>query len=192
MSLRSCFVALLLPLAGCSWLFTEEVASDPATQRSSLHSVAFDRLDGSRASFQEYEGRVLLVVNVASECGYTPQYAGLEKLHRELGARGLTVIGFPSNEFGGQEPGDASAIAQFCSSKFDVTFPLGAKLETKPGPTQSPLYAFLGGATGKLPGWNFCKYLVARDGTVLQFFAPDVAPDDPALRTAIDAALAAS
>lgn len=182
--------AAIAPFSGCSRFFTSETKQDPAMTTQTIHSLSFSRLDGSNASFSDYAGKVLLVVNVASECGYTPQYAGLEKLQRELGPRGFEVIGFPSNEFGGQEPGDASAIQAFCDSKFGVTFPLGAKLATKAGAEQSPIYAFLGAATGKLPGWNFCKYLVGKDGKVIGFYPSNVAPESAELRAAIDAAMA--
>lgn len=189
-------VALLtlptLSLAACSIFTGKNVAEDPVVKADSIHSVGFDTLEGKHASFADYTGKVVLVVNVASECGYTPQYAGLEKLYRELAPKGLVVIGFPSNEFGGQEPGDAGAIRTFCQTQFDVTFPLAAKIETKEGPTQSPVYGFLGKSTGKLPGWNFSKYLVAKDGKVLGFYPSKVAPEDAELRKAIEAALAAS
>lgn len=176
---------------GCSRFLTSETKQDLAVSTQSLHSLSFTRLDGSSTSFADYSGKVLLVVNVASECGYTPQYAGLEKLHRELGPRGFEVIGFPSNEFGGQEPGDAAAIRTFCDANFGVTFPLGAKLATKAGAEQSPVYAFLGAATGKLPGWNFCKYLVGKDGKVIAFYPSNVAPESAELKAAIETALSA-
>ena len=99
-----------------------------------------------------------LVVNTASECGYTPQYEGLEQLHRELSPKGFSVLGFPSNDFGGQEPGSAQQIAEFCRKNYGVTFPMFAKLSTRPGAGQSPIYTFLG-ASGHLPAWNFSKYV---------------------------------
>ena len=129
-----------------------------------------------------------LVVNVASECGYTPQYAGLEKLHRELSGKGFAVLGFPSNDFGGQEPGTAKEIATFCRLTYDVTFPMFAKVSTVAGPSQSPIYKFLG-ASGHLPAWNFSKYVVGKDGKVVAFFPSDVTPEAPALRNAIAKAL---
>jgi glutathione peroxidase len=188
---RSLAVALMA-LPGCARFFEERVAEDEKVKSQTIHPIEFETLDGKRATFADYDGKVLLVVNVASECGYTPQYAGLEALHRELAPRGLAVIGFPSNEFGGQEPGDAAAIQSFCSVNFGVTFPLAAKIETKEGANQSPVYRFLGAATGKLPGWNFCKYLIGRDGRVIGFYASNVKPESQELRSAIDAALDAS
>ena len=136
-----------------------------------------------------HERKAGVIVNVASECGYTPQYTGLQKLHAELQGKGFAVLGFPSNEFGKQEPGSAEQIRQFCTSKYAVDFPLFAKVATKNGAEQSPVYKALATATGKEPGWNFCKYLVGKDGTVLGFYPSKVAPDAPELRAAIDKAM---
>lgn len=140
-------------------------------------------------ALSEYAGKVTLVVNVASACGYTPQYAGLQALHDRLQARGFAVLGFPCNDFGRQEPGSAEEIRGFCDRTYGVTFPLFAKVVTKSGPEQSPLYAELSGQIGKLPAWNFAKYLVSADGKVLGFFEPGVSPDDPTLLGAIETAL---
>lgn len=128
----------------------------------------------------QYAGRVVLVVNTASQCGYTPQYQGLEALQRRFGPRGLVVLGFPSNDFGAQEPGNAAEIASFCQNQFDVRFPMFAKTVVRPGPQRSPLYAELARRSGRDPGWNFHKYLVARDGQRVQSFASAVEPQDPA------------
>jgi glutathione peroxidase len=154
----------------------------------SLYDLGTNTLDGSPTTLKPYAGKVTLVVNVASACGFTPQYAGLEKLHEELGPRGFSVLGFPSNEFGGQEPGTPVEIKTFCETSFGVRFPLFAKSETKPGPGQSPVYAFLT-TSGNVPNWNFCKYLVGKDGEVRGFFPSKVAPEDPTLRKAIEDAL---
>jgi glutathione peroxidase len=125
---------------------------------------------------------------VASECGFTPQYAGLEKLHEELSGRGFSVVGFPSNEFGGQEPGGPAEIRKFCDAKYGVTFTLFSKVVTKPGKDQSPIYTFL--TKGReAPSWNFCKYLIGKDGKVIQFYPSRVTPQDDDLRKAIEAAL---
>jgi glutathione peroxidase len=131
---------------------------------------------------------VNLVVNVASYCGYTPQYSGLEKLHRELKGRGFNVLGFPSNDFGEQEPGTAEEIATFCKRTYDVTFPMFEKVVTK-GAGQSPVYAFLG-QSGHVPAWNFAKYVIDKQGKVVAFFPSEVTPEDPKLRAAIAKALA--
>jgi glutathione peroxidase len=159
---------------------------DPAMD---FYSLRTDSLDGKPADLTSFRGKVTLVVNVASECGYTPQYAGLQKLHAECKGRGFAVLGFPSNDFGGQEPGTPEQIRQFCSTKYQVDFPMFAKVRTKAGEGQSPVYKLLGDAAGKLPNWNFCKYLVGKDGKVLGFYPSKVAPEDKELRAAIEAAL---
>jgi glutathione peroxidase len=156
----------------------------------SLYDLKTPRLDGSPADLGQYRGAVTLVVNVASECGFTPQYAGLQHMHDELAAKGFAVLGFPSNEFGGQEPGSPEQIKTFCERNYGVSFPMFAKLETKPGPGQSPIYAFLTRG-GEAPNWNFCKYVVGKDGEVRAFFPSNVSPDDRELRQAITDALAA-
>ena len=160
-----------------------------AQQPQSFYDLKTNALDGKPADLTQYKGKVSLVVNVASKCGYTPQYAGLEKLHREMKGKGFNVLGFPSNDFGGQEPGSAEEIATFCRTTYDVTFPMFEKLVTKRGPGQSPLYAFLG-TSGKLPAWNFSKYVIDKQGRIVAFFPSEVTPEDPALRAAISKALA--
>jgi glutathione peroxidase len=149
-------------------------------------------LEGGPVALSEYAGRVTLVVNVASACGYTPQYAGLQALHERLKDRGFAVLGFPCNDFGRQEPGGADEIRDFCERSFGVTFPLFEKVVTRSGPDQSPVYAELSGQIGKLPAWNFGKYLVDQQGKVLAFFEPRVAPEDPILQSAIETALSRS
>jgi glutathione peroxidase len=154
----------------------------------SLYALQTTTLQGRPANLADYAGKVTLVVNVASKCGFTPQYAGLQKLHDELKDRGFSVLGFPSNDFAGQEPGTPEEIAEFCKKNYGVTFPMFAKVVTKPGQGQSPIYAFLGRG-GELPAWNFGKYLVGRDGRVVAYFPSKVAPDAKDLREAIEAAL---
>ena len=155
-----------------------------------LYDLKTKHLDGSAADLGDFRDKVTLVVNVASECGFTPQYAGLQKLHDELSGRGFAVLGFPSNEFGGQEPGSPEQIRSFCERNYGVSFALFAKVETKSGAGQSPVYAFLT-RSGDVPNWNFCKYLVGRNGEVRAFFPSNVAPDDHTLRQAVGEALAA-
>jgi glutathione peroxidase len=157
--------------------------------RDSLYRLSAKTLEGQPADLKSYAGRVALVVNVASQCGYTPQYAGLEKLYGYLKDKGFVVLGFPSNDFGGQEPGTATEIRRFCSLNYDVTFPLFEKVVTKAGPGQSPVYANLQKQSGELPSWNFAKYLVSKDGKVLKFYKSGVTPDDAGLRKDIEAAL---
>ena len=170
---------------------TPRPADAPTPAKPSLHALGARTLAGDAADLAAYRGKVLLVVNTASECGYTPQYEGLEQLHEELAPKGFAVLGFPSNDFGGQEPGNAAEIQAFCTERFHVTFPLFEKVVTKAGADQSPVYAYLGEATGKLPNWNFCKYLVGADGVPLAFYSSKTKPDDAELRAAIDAALGA-
>lgn len=148
---------------------------------SALFDLPIMALDGAEGTLDRYRGQVLLIVNVASACGYTPQYAGLETLHRELGPRGLAVLGFPCNQFGEQEPGDAAAIREFCARTYDVTFPLFAKVKVN-GPGAHPLFAHLKHAKRGVLGtsaikWNFTKFLVARDGRVVGRFAPTYTPE---------------
>jgi glutathione peroxidase len=158
--------------------------------QDSLYRLTTKTLEGRPADLGAYAGKVALVVNVASQCGYTPQYAGLEKLYGELKARGFVVLGFPSNDFGGQEPGTAEEIRQFCSINYNVSFPLFEKVITKAGPGQSPVYANLQKQAGELPSWNFAKYLVGKDGKVVRFYKSGVKPEDPSVRREIEAALA--
>ena len=139
-------------------------------------------IDGQDRALAEYAGRVCLIVNVASACGYTPQYAGLEALWQRHRERGLVVLGFPCNQFGEQETGDDAAIAAFCSATFGVTFPMFAKIEVN-GPNAAPLFTYLRKAAPGLLGttkikWNFTKFLVGRDGVPLRRFAPTVEPED--------------
>jgi glutathione peroxidase len=160
-----------------------------AQQPSSFYDLETLSLDGTPGNLAQYKGKVSLVVNVASKCGYTPQYEGLEALQREMKGKGFNVLGFPSNDFGGQEPGTAQEIATFCRLTYGVTFPMFEKVVTRKGAGQSPIYAFLG-ASGSLPAWNFSKYVVDKQGKVVAFFPSDVTPEDPKLRAAIAKALA--
>jgi glutathione peroxidase len=161
---------------------------------SDLLDFPVTTLQGDKTTFGDLTaGRVALVVNVASRCGKTPQYATLEALHSELTDRGFTVLGFPCNQFGGQEPGTAADIAEFCSETYGITFPMSDKIEVN-GPGRDPIYGVLtetpyaDDAAGDIT-WNFEKFLVAADGTVIGRFSPSTQPDDPALRAAIESAL---
>lgn len=159
----------------------------------SLHEVKLKDIDGKDVTLADYKGKSLLIVNVASKCGLTKQYAGLEALYQKYRDQGLVVLGFPCNQFGGQEPGTNEEIQQFCSMNFNVTFPLFDKIDVN-GADRSPLYDLLAGETSPFPGkikWNFTKFLVGKDGTILQRFEPRVAPDSPEVIAAIEAALAA-
>lgn len=146
-----------------------------------LFTIPVRRADGSETTLAEHRGKVLLIVNVASKCGFTPQYAGLERLYRDLQDRGLIVLGFPCNQFGAQEPGDAAEIASFCSLTYDVTFPVFAKIDVN-GEDTAPLYRHLKSEAPGLLGsqgikWNFTKFLVDRAGQVVERYAPTTAPD---------------
>lgn len=156
-----------------------------------LYEIAVKDIEGQATTLKAYQGRVLLIVNVASECGYTPQYQGLEAVFAKYRAQGLTVLGFPCNQFGGQEPGTNAEIKKFCSTTFHVTFPLFEKIEVN-GEKRHPLYALLAGKGSPFPGnikWNFNKFLVGRDGRILQRFDSDAEPDSPEVIAAIETAL---
>jgi glutathione peroxidase len=180
---------------------------------TALADIPLQTIDGAPTSLAEYAGKVALVVNVASKCGLTPQYEGLEALYRDYRDRGLVVLGFPANDFGAQEPGTNEEIASFCTTNFAVDFPMFAKI-TVVGPEKHPLYAALTQAAPKAQGaadafrerlkgygmtpnpepevlWNFEKFLIGKDGKVVARFAPTTAPNDDALVGAIEAALAA-
>ena len=160
-----------------------------AVSAESFYALKTTTLQGQPADLSQYAGKVTLVVNVASQCGFTPQYTGLEKLHEEMKGRGFSVLGFPSNDFGQQEPGSAEEIQTFCKRNYGVTFPLFSKVVTKAGPDQSPIYGFLGKG-GQLPAWNFSKYLVGKDGKVIAFYPSKVTPEAKELRDQIESALA--
>jgi glutathione peroxidase len=151
---------------------------------SALYPLSARRLDGSKQSMKEYKGKVLLVVNVASRCGFTPQYAGLEALWRQYRERGLVVLGFPCNQFGGQEPGDEVAIGEFCSLTYDVSFPMFARVNVN-GDDTHPIFAFLKAEAPGLLGtegikWNFTKFLIDREGRVVGRYASAHTPEDMA------------
>ncbi len=166
-----------------------------------VHDISVNRIDGTPASLGDYQGQVVLVVNVASKCGLTPQYDGLEALYEAYRDRGFVVAGFPANEFAGQEPGTNAEIAEFCETRFHIQFPMFEKIVVK-GEGQHPLYQRLTqaitaaeGAPDNAPktgevSWNFEKFLVARDGTVVGRFSPAVKPEDPRLVAAIESQLA--
>lgn len=154
-------------------------------------SVPVQSIDGSADLLGPLRGKVTLAVNVASRCGYTPQYAGLEQLHRHLAAERFTVVGFPCNQFGQQEPGNEAEIMRFCQLTYEVSFPMSAKLDVN-GPDRHSLYSFLTAAQNGFPGaigWNFEKFLIGRDGRVLKRYASDTKPEDKGLMQDIADAL---
>lgn len=156
-----------------------------------FHDFKLDAIDGRSDLLAGLKGKVVLAVNVASQCGLTPQYSGLEELHEELAGENFSVIGFPCNQFGAQEPGSAEEIRTFCSTNYGVTFPMSAKLEVN-GQGRHPLYAWLTDPANGFPGdiqWNFEKFLIGRDGRVLGRYAPTVKPRDNGLMQDIADAL---
>ncbi|MCH2108174.1 MAG: glutathione peroxidase [Polyangiaceae bacterium] len=157
------------------------------SNKASIYDFSLKRIDGTTESLASLRGRVLLIVNVASRCGYTPQYAGLQELYEEFGPRGLVVLGIPSNDFGGQEPGSNQEIRQFCTSQFKIDFPLYEKTVVH-GKNAHPLYAFLESSAGPV-SWNFNKYLIGKDGTILEHFESGVTPESEQLRGAVRSAL---
>jgi glutathione peroxidase len=181
-------VTLLLPLGSCGlggppqWV--EKEAGDAAASAPSLYDLETRTLEGEAVSLADYKGQVALVVNVASRCGFTDQYAALQALYEELSPRGFTVLGFPSNDFMNQEPGSAAEIRAFCTASFGVSFPLFEKRVVS-GDDKDAVFQLLSRDLEE-PTWNFTKYLVDREGRVLARFAPKTSPDDPELRAAIE------
>jgi glutathione peroxidase len=159
-----------------------------------LHEFTMKTIDGADRSLGDFKGKVVLLVNVASKCGLTPQYTDLEKLHEELAPRGFSVVGFPCNQFAGQEPGTDAEVKQFCSTTYGVTFPLFSKIDVN-GPQRAPLYAWLTEQDAKPEGsgdikWNFGKFVVDKQGKLIARFDPTVSPTAPEVRAVIDKALA--
>jgi glutathione peroxidase len=186
MSAKTIMASALTRLASVVGLARGTTTMKPLSR--SVYSIKAPALDGSDVDLARFDGQVTLIVNVASECGFTPQYRGLQALYAELAPKGFTVLGFPSNEFGAQEPGGSEEIRSFCDTNYRVTFPMFERTETKPGPGQSPVFALLG-ESGHLPAWNFSKYLIDREGRAVAFFPSQVAPDSRELRDAIAKAL---
>ena len=173
----------------CGFLFLSTSISSAAT----IHDFTLNSIDGQPTPLAQFKGKVVLIVNVASRCGFTPQYAGLETLYNKYKDRGVVVLGFPANNFLWQEPGTNEAIKAFCSTKYHVTFPMFAKVSVK-GADKTPLYRFLtdkkaSPSTGGEIGWNFTKFLADRNGKVIGRFASKVAPDSAELIHALEAAL---
>jgi len=165
------------------------LAAGPVVAADSVYEFTVDTIDGKPQSLSIYKGQVLLIVNTASKCGFTKQYAGLQSLYEKYKDRGLVVLGFPANNFGGQEPGTNEEIQQFCSLKFNVTFPMFAKISVKGGDTH-PLYAWLTAhPNGAAVSWNFNKFLIGRDGNAIAHFGSRTAPESEELNAAIEKAL---
>ena len=165
----------------------------PRTGDKTAHDFSFESLDGEPMPLSAYRGKVLLVVNTASQCGFTPQYAGLEALYQKYKDQGLVVVGVPSNDFGGQEPGSAQEIKKFCQLNYGVTFPMASKYSVS-GDAAHPFFTWISGALGMgaAPKWNFHKYLIGRDGQPIDFYTSITKPDSAKLQDAIENALKAS
>ncbi len=168
----------------------ERPAEAPSDGAQSVHAFEVKTLRGEAVKLEKYRGKVLLIVNTASRCGLTPQYEGLQALYEEHRERGLVVLGFPCNQFGGQEPGTAEEIETFCREQFAVSFPMFAKVEVN-GEGAAPLWRWLTARKGGAIRWNFTKFLIGRDGELVERFEPKTAPDAEALRAALERALAA-
>jgi len=177
-----------MPAAESSVAAARPNEPENAANAPSIHSLTMKRLDGTEAPLSAWSGKVLLIVNTASKCGYTPQYQGLQQLHAKYSERGFAVLGFPSNDFGGQEPGTAEEIASFCVTMYDVNFPMFEKTKTI-GQERSALYGILSDARGE-PKWNFHKYLIDKQGKPVQAWASAVDPGASEISTAIEAQLA--
>jgi glutathione peroxidase len=160
----------------------------PSPAANSVHDFDMKTIDGKPAPLAAYKGKVVLFVNVASKCGYTPQYSGLEALYKKFKDQGFVIVGVPANNFGSQEPGSDAEIAQFCSRTYNVTFPMLSKVSVK-GADITPLYGYLTAARGGDVKWNFTKFLVGKDGKVIERFESGVAPESPQLTSAIQQAL---
>lgn len=182
-------VAAAKPMAETAPASAQATGAAVAAEPTSVHSLSMKRLDGTDTSLSAWSGKVLLIVNTASKCGYTPQYQGLQQLHAKYTARGFAVLGFPSNDFGGQEPGTSEEIAKFCISIYDVNFPMFEKTKVI-GQERSPLYALLTEARGE-PKWNFHKYLIDKHGRPVAAWPSAVDPSSSDIATAVEAQLAA-
>jgi len=182
--LASALAAIAAPVAA------RTARAQPAMSRITAYAFSFPALAGGDIRLADYARRPLLIVNTASLCGYTPQYAGLQELWTEFHDRGLMIIGVPSNDFGGQEPGDSSEIAETAQHQYGATFPISAKALVK-GPNAHPFYKWAADARPKdVPRWNFHKYLIGRDGYIAEVFPSAVEPSDTRVKTAIARALA--
>ncbi|MEO1130242.1 MAG: glutathione peroxidase [Planctomycetota bacterium] len=192
--IRAGALALAAVLAGCTSTETETETEvdrddDAAAATPALLAFTVNRIDGTPQPLDVYEGQVVLIVNTASRCGLTPQYAKLESLYESRADEGFVVLGFPANDFGNQEPGSNMQIAAFCEANYGVSFPMFEKVSVK-GSGQHPLFAALSSESSE-PNWNFTKYLLDREGRLVERFGPRTSPDDPALVAKVDRLLEA-
>jgi len=174
-------------------LFALSLMTTVAVRAGTIYDIPVKDIDGKASNLSAYKGKVMLIVNVASHCGFTPQYTALEATYKKYSDQGFVILGFPCNQFGGQEPGTDADIKQFCTSKYSVTFPMFDKLEVN-GANRHPLYVMLAGQESPFPGdikWNFTKFLIGKDGKIIKRFESKVTPDSPEITAAVEAALAA-
>ena len=173
-----------------SSILAAAMAFSPVSART-IYDFTVPDIDGKMVKLSKYKGKVLVIVNVASKCGLTPQYKGLESMYRDLKSKGVVLIGFPANNFAGQEPGTNADIKQFCSATYDVTFPIMSKISVK-GEDQAPIYKWLIENSGRKDDieWNFAKFVIGKDGKVFKRFSPQTVPSAPELKEAVEAALA--
>jgi len=174
-------------------LFAFSLMTNLTIHAASIYDISVKDIDGKTVPLADYKGKVLLVVNVASKCGFTPQYTALEATYKKYSDQGFVILGFPCNQFHAQEPGTDAEIKQFCTSKYDVTFPMFDKIDVN-GANRNPLYVLLAGEGSPFPGdigWNFTKFVVGRDGKIVNRFPSPVKPNSPEVTHAIEAALAA-
>lgn len=188
--MKSMMIAALASIAMLGCVASESASADPV-KAASLHDFTIKDIDGKDVKLSKFKGKVVLVVNVASKCGLTPQYAGLQKLYDAYQKKGFVILGFPANNFGGQEPGTEADIKEFCSLNYGVTFPMFSKISVK-GDDTAPLYRWLIDNSGRKDDieWNFAKFLVGKDGQVKARFSPRTKPDAEELTKAVEAELA--
>lgn len=193
MKLKTLMIAGVLLAGGTAWqvVHSDDVPQAAAKGQTRVYDFKMKSLAGQEVDLSRYKGKVLLIVNTASHCGYTKQYAGLQKLHEQLSEQGLTILGFPANDFGAQEPGSDNEIGEFCRKNYGVSFDMFSKIVVK-GENKAPLYRYL---TEEAPvkgevGWNFEKFLISRDGQIVGRFKSNIAPESPELLKAIETELA--
>ncbi|HXO36660.1 MAG TPA: glutathione peroxidase [Candidatus Acidoferrales bacterium] len=188
-SLKSSYLAVLFTVRAYLMCGALLIMAGSLFAASGIYNFTLNSIDGKPAPLADYKGKVMLVVNVASQCGYTPQYSALESIYEKYKDQGFVILGFPANNFGAQEPGTNEEIKTFCTRKYSVTFPIYSKISVKE-PDQAPLYAYLTKETGtSIRGdikWNFTKFLVDRNGNVVQRFEPAVTPDSKEMTSAIE------
>src|SRR5476651_374981 len=187
------FLLNLKSMKRLSLLAAFALMTNLSVRAASIYDIPVKDIDGKPATLSAYKGKVVLIVNVASQCGFTPQYTALEATYKKYSDQGFVILGFPCNQFGEQEPGSDAEIKQFCTSKFSVTFPMFDKIEVN-GANRHPLYELLAGKDSPFPGditWNFNKFLIGKDGKILNRFDSKITPDSPEITAAIEGAIAA-